>query len=86
MQGGEQANSAGEDGAASSGGFKQRLQGAASTGGFERRRLRSAVGFARTARGGMGEEASLGRLKRYVAKCQLCVEHYVQYAPRIFDT
>jgi hypothetical protein len=24
--------------------------------------------------------------KRYFPKCQLCVAHYVQYAPRIFDT
>jgi hypothetical protein len=50
MQGGEQANSTGEDGAASSGGFKRQLRPAAlSGGGFDRR-----LGFARTARGGNG--------------------------------
>jgi hypothetical protein len=29
---------------------------------------------------------SRGGRSRYLAKCHLCVAHYVLYAPRIFDT
>jgi hypothetical protein len=47
------------------------------------------LGLGQRARGEGGKEGkrrSSGRPKRYLAKCQLCVAHYVQYAPCIFDT
>jgi hypothetical protein len=56
--------------------------------GFERRLglgLRAAARVS-TARREMGGRSSGGRRSGISPKCQLCVAHFVLYAPRIFDT
>jgi hypothetical protein len=49
--------------------------------GVERDRAR-----AESSRGNGGEEERTRPAKRYLPKCQVCVAHFVLYAPRIFDT